>query len=161
MAQFLVKVAGRTGPSAAAGWSMGIPKRRSTDRFNPAGVPGVLGQAPDPAEQGRRAVWAARQSATVYVLDFQSAVSDVITAGLADPDGAGSFDQAAAGQTLLTVARKRTRARKGGEFAVGCVCRPAGVSEDVHNHCWRAKKRQHGRSARPLHLVSAHGADFP
>src|ERR1700682_5925336 len=65
----------RTGPSPAAGGAR-VFRSGGPRPVYAAGIPGVLGQAPDPPEHGRRAVWAARQSATVYVPDFQSAVSD-------------------------------------------------------------------------------------
>src|ERR1700687_6356341 len=65
----------RTGPSAAAGGAW-VFRSRGPQPVHAAGIPGVLGQAPYAAEQRRWAVWAARQSATVYISDFQSAVSD-------------------------------------------------------------------------------------
>src|SRR6266481_1890979 len=65
----------RTGPSAAAGGAR-VFRSRGPRPVHAAGIPGVLGQAPDPAQHGGGTVRAARQAATVYVSDFQSAVSD-------------------------------------------------------------------------------------
>src|ERR1700682_1630476 len=65
----------RTGPSAAAGGAR-VFRSGGSRPVHAAGISGVLGQAPDPTQHGRGAIRAARQAATVYVSDFQSAVSD-------------------------------------------------------------------------------------
>ena len=160
MAEFLVKVADEQGHMRQQ-VEHGYSEAEVHDRFTQQGYLVYWVKPRTMLSGGGGKFGQARQAAAIDISDFQPAVSDADQGRAADPDGAGSPDQAAAGQTLLSP-RERARAGKRRRVAVRCFCRPAGVSQDVHHHAdGGRKKRQHGRSSEPLHHLPAHGADFP